>query len=264
MGQQQSHPQPGAKLQVIGAGLPRTGTASFAAALEILLQGPVYHGGTQVARGPESRIRRWTEVLRRTPIRSAADEKFVEAWLRREFDGYVATADAAPQLFVEELMVLHPDAKVVCTVRDADSWATSIGATVSLVMRWFLPVVLFWVPTMRYFPAYIDALTGGRWAELYYLPGEVTTEHQVVERHMAWLKAVVPKERLFFVDVKDGWEPLCKALGCEIPQGVDFPRVNDTDAMTALVREQIMYGLARWAVVFGVVGSVAAAWSFLR
>lgn len=51
MGQQASVPQAGAEIQVIGAGLPRTGTSSFSAALEILLDGPTYHGGTQISRG---------------------------------------------------------------------------------------------------------------------------------------------------------------------------------------------------------------------
>jgi hypothetical protein len=50
MGQKVSVPKAGAEIQVIGAGLPRTGTASFSAALEILLDGPTYHGGTQISR----------------------------------------------------------------------------------------------------------------------------------------------------------------------------------------------------------------------
>lgn len=36
-------------IEVIGAGASRTGTMSIALALEILLDGPVMHGGTQVA-----------------------------------------------------------------------------------------------------------------------------------------------------------------------------------------------------------------------
>jgi hypothetical protein len=47
MGQQPSIPTDLSKeLRVIGAGFSRTGTVSFALALEKLLQGPVCHGGT--------------------------------------------------------------------------------------------------------------------------------------------------------------------------------------------------------------------------
>jgi hypothetical protein len=62
MGQKASVPQPGARFQVIGAGLSRTGTASFSAALEILLDGPVYHGGTQITMGPPTEIKSWIQT----------------------------------------------------------------------------------------------------------------------------------------------------------------------------------------------------------
>ena len=57
MGQQASVPKPGTQIQVIGAGLPRTGTTSFSRSLEILLNGPVYHVGTQTTLGPEVHIK---------------------------------------------------------------------------------------------------------------------------------------------------------------------------------------------------------------
>jgi hypothetical protein len=51
MGNQLSAPKPGTEFQVIGAGLSRTGTASFSKALRILLDRLVYHGGTQTTLG---------------------------------------------------------------------------------------------------------------------------------------------------------------------------------------------------------------------
>lgn len=103
-------------------GLPRTGTASFSAALSILLNGPVYHGGTQnLVSGNPHHIKTWIDILSRTPYQSAADKKYVKAKIRTLTDGYVAVADTPHALFVEELMELYPDAKVVCTVRDPDA-----------------------------------------------------------------------------------------------------------------------------------------------
>ena len=43
MALQARRPQKGATIQVIGAGLGRTGTNSFCAAVEALLKGPAYH-----------------------------------------------------------------------------------------------------------------------------------------------------------------------------------------------------------------------------
>jgi hypothetical protein len=47
MGVTPSKPDPSRTLEVINAGFSRTGTESMAKAMEILLQGPVSHGGTQ-------------------------------------------------------------------------------------------------------------------------------------------------------------------------------------------------------------------------
>ena len=51
MGGIPSKPDPTKSMQVIGAGFPRTGTNSVQLALELLLDGPVHHGGTHILAG---------------------------------------------------------------------------------------------------------------------------------------------------------------------------------------------------------------------
>ena len=77
-------PQPGAKLQVIGAGLSRTGTAAFSQALSILLEGPVYHGGTQSTLGPERNIKSWIQALSHFPATSEADRALIDVTITRQ------------------------------------------------------------------------------------------------------------------------------------------------------------------------------------
>lgn len=48
MGGALSKPDPAATLQVVGAGYSRTGTSSLQLALAKLVDGPIYHGGTQI------------------------------------------------------------------------------------------------------------------------------------------------------------------------------------------------------------------------
>ena len=123
MGQHPSSPpEPSKQIQVISAGMSRTGTVSFALALERLLDGPVYHGGEALAIREESHIKKWIDILRRTPCENDQDRRFVKERLRSQLDGYVAVTDFPPTLFVEELMHLYPDAKVICTTRDEDDW----------------------------------------------------------------------------------------------------------------------------------------------
>ncbi len=84
MGNQPSVPKLGSKFQVIGAGLSRTGTASFSEALRILLDGPVYHGGTQTTLGEPVEIKSWIKLLSHWPLVNVADKKmglFVESLL---------------------------------------------------------------------------------------------------------------------------------------------------------------------------------------
>ncbi|KAF2208345.1 hypothetical protein CERZMDRAFT_107483 [Cercospora zeae-maydis SCOH1-5] len=268
MGAEASKPQAGAKVQVIGAGLSRTGTASFCAALEILLKGPVYHGGTQCAvSADEIHIKTWMHVLARTPYKSPTDKQFVLDKIRERTTGYVATADTPLAQFVPELLELYPDAKVICTVRDPDAWAKSIHQTSAASLQAFLGVLVYWVPCFRHFPRYVTLLADGRYGELYLEPGEsqeVLRGRAVWERHIEYLRKVVPKEKLFFVDIRDGWAPLCMALGIDVPAGVEFPRINDGKAIERLAKEQIQKGLTRWAIVLGgLTAVVAMSWQFL-
>ncbi|KAI1345290.1 P-loop containing nucleoside triphosphate hydrolase protein [Xylariaceae sp. FL0016] len=264
MGQEASvpSPQPGTSIRVIGAGLPRTGTASLSAALEILLGGPVYHGGTQCCQGPEAHIKNWISILRRTPLRTPADEKFVLKRISAQLDGYVATTDAPGCMFVPELLRLYPDAKVVCTVSDPMGWARSIdAASQHSSMQWFLKLLLLPVTPMRHFPTYLQAITEGRWSELYESPRTPQTPGiEVWEKHVEHLRNAVPKENLLFFDCREGWGPLCKALDVPVPQGIDFPRINDGDAIDKFSKQTILKALVRWAVLFGGVAVAVGGW----
>lgn len=41
------------------------------------------------------------------------------------------------------------------------------------------------------------------------------------------IRGLVPSQQLLEWKVEDGWEPLCKFLGKEVPHGQAFPRTND-------------------------------------
>ncbi|KAI9708789.1 MAG: hypothetical protein M1820_003744 [Bogoriella megaspora] len=249
MGQEASVPIPGATLVVIGAGLSRTGTASFSRALEILLGGPVYHGGTQTTLGPEAEIKSWISILSHWPPRNFADKYLIESTLIDRLDGYVAVTDAPASGLVPELMEAFPHAKVICTTRDPIAWEKSMVGVSNASTMWFLRFVLFPLPSLRFFVDYINVLRE-QWFELYH----ETEPHgrTTYNRHIEWLEKTVPKDRLVFFNVKDGWEPLCKALGKEVPEGVPFPRINDGEAIDAFAKKHVQRGINRWAAIFSV------------
>src|ERR1700730_11299699 len=103
-------------MKLIGAGLPRTGTLSQKVALEILGVGPCYHmvnvlGDLDIA------------MLWRRALDGEADWPEI-------FDGFESTVDWPGSFFYGELTDVYPDAKVLLSLRDADSWAQSMRDTI--------------------------------------------------------------------------------------------------------------------------------------
>jgi hypothetical protein len=256
MGAQPSTPRPGTELQVIGAGLSRTGTASFSEALRILLDGPVYHGGTQTVLGPPVEIKSQIQILTKLfhyPTRTEANEKEGLQLIKERFNGYAAVTDAPCSGLVPELLKIHPNAKVICTVRDPKAWVKSMEGVASLSTMAFLSIILFPIPGMRHFPNYINKLRE-QWVTLYGDAGREPPTVETYDRHIEWLKGVVPEDQLVFFAVKDGWEPLCKALGKPIPEGVPFPRINDGEAIDRLAKQKVTQGMIRWLIVIATAG----------
>lgn len=249
MGQTASVPKPGVEIQVIGAGLPRTGTSSFSAALDILLDGPTYHGGTQISQGPPTEIQSWIKVLQHWLKGDAASREAMKSLMRRRLDRYAAVTDAPCSQLVPELLEIYPNAKVICTTRDPVAWEKSMAHVQNIAMRGFLRAVLLPVPGMRHFPDY-GLLLGSQWERMYAI--EAGSHDRVTyARHIEWLRETVPKDRLVFFDVKDGWEPLCKALGKDVPKDVPFPRINDSEAIQRTAEHHIRRGIWRWAAIIG-------------
>ena len=238
-------------------GLPRTGTNSFCAALGILLDGPPYHTGRQYGSGvsDESHILTWIDVIKRRPYKTPEEKKAVLVKINRQLDGYVATADPPLSQLVPELIELYPDAKVICSTRDREKWADSMVKIAKLVQPNFINFIFFWIPSMRHMGTLSPLLTD-IFVELYGLSvNEKQDALAVYDRHHAWLEEIVPRGKLFYADVKEGWGPLCKALDLPVPEDTPFPNLNDGESIEKAFKDLAKKGLMRWAM-FAVVVSV--------
>lgn len=255
MGNQPSTPVPGTKLQVIGAGLLRTGTASLSEALRILLDAPIYHSGTQVALGPPDEILSWINILTLPPARTDSERSDLRHQLQNRLDGYAAVTDSPAVQFLPELLEMYPDAIVVCTVRDRLAWQKSVQALDSTVSRWFLRVVLFPLPVMRHIVDFGSALRATFDRQYGW---ERPRTVQMYDRHLELVEKLVPADRLLLFDVRDGWGPLCKALGKEVPKDIPFPNINDGASIDRVAKKVVKKGLTRWMVII----STAAIASF--
>lgn len=198
-------------LLVLGTGFGRTGTLSLKHALDHLGLGPTYH--MQEALKRPSHLRAWRDHSRGRTV----------DW-DRLLVGFPSTVDYPACLVWRELLALHPEARVVHTVRDPERWWTSARDTIhgarTMFPRWvraLLPLAADYVEVTD--RLVWDGLFSGRFLD---------RDHaiEVFERHTAEVVAGVPADRLLVFDVAQGWEPLCAFLDVDVPD-VPFPRVND-------------------------------------
>jgi hypothetical protein len=196
-------------LKVIGAGLGRTGTLSLKLALEHIGFGPCYHMSEMLAQ-MRSHLPLWIETARGNPDWDAI------------FAGYPSTCDYPGCTSWRELAAKHPEAKVILTTRNPESWFESVSATIfsgehrgrfesNPMMAEFFERMVF---------NDVGSILGDRDAMIGYFN--------------RWNQSVideVPAERLLVYRAGDGWEPLCTFLGVPVP-AEPYPRVNSREEMT--------------------------------
>jgi Sulfotransferase domain len=75
--------------------------------------------------------------------------------------------------------------------------------------------------------------------------------------HTDYVKRVVPADRLYFFDVRDGWEPLCKILDCPVPNE-PFPHANKGMSVQKAFQKLINRAVVKWFQVLAVSGVMIA------
>jgi Sulfotransferase domain len=208
-------------MKLIGAGLPRTATTTQMIALE-MLGFPCYHMRDMMA-DPATSIPQW-----RNALNGEADWDEI-------FEGKDSTVDWPAAYHWRELVDVYPDAKVLLSVRDADSWVRSMEQTITQVFMG--DTLMYHLARAQYhvdplYAAWIDLLTEMNWSDergaFAGTSGEPAKMAEAMERWNQAVIATVPGDRLLVWHPKDGWEPLCELLDVPVPDG-PVPNVNDTE-----------------------------------
>ena len=207
-------------LKVIGAGFGRTGTSSLKLALEKLGFGKCFHM-SELMKNSHS-IDLWMDVLD-----GRADWDAI-------FDGYQSAVDWPSSAFYKEQMAAYPNAKVILTVRNPESWYRSVNETIYPVSHVFAPKWLPWLPArLRKIRRLIfTAIWNGPFR------GEFENQSSAIDvfnAHIESVKREVPADSLLVFDVRDGWAPLCKFLGVDAIPDEPFPRVNEAAEIKRVV-----------------------------
>jgi hypothetical protein len=192
-------------LKVVGAGVGRTGTNSLKIALERLVGGSCHHM-FEIVSDP-TQIPLWTAAIDGGPV----------DWSTMP-PGYTSLVDWPGASFWPELSGANPDALVLLSVRDAESWYHSASNSIFLVfdaLDALPPEFAPWFDTMR-------RLFSDRFSDRLDDP---TAMMDAFERHNAAVRHEVPPARLLEWTPGDGWEPICERLGVVVPDE-PFPHTN--------------------------------------
>jgi hypothetical protein len=188
-----------------------------------------------------------------------------------------AVTDIPSVLFANELVKAYPEAKVVLTTRDIDSWIASMKKTFYSIFSWrFWPWLYYldtdftrhWFPMMST-PLHVWSGSINKSGTTVFTLPEPELLRSGFHEHYAHLRKTVPKERLLEWHPRDGWEPLCKHLEMEVPaelKGKPFLNINDPDftgqMLANLYNERLRVvgrKILRWLFGAGVLG-VGVAW----
>jgi hypothetical protein len=241
-------------IQVICAGLGRTGTLSLTEALQTL-------GYKSYHYVDFSHIPQWAEVARG----ERSNDEIIDIIAN---DGYTATLENPTSDIYQDILKRYPNAKVVLTVRDnpqafVKSWKILMDTMVvtESTFSWSFPSFFGYIPMFGNLKA-IRYMMGT--THLGLSPGELTHGWRTrsdddwlveqYERHNGHVMDHVPKDQLLVFNVKEGWEPLCAFLGHEIPDTA-FPHSNVNTAASLLQLRgkflMIVYGWIPTLVTLG-------------
>lgn len=193
-------------LEIIGASFGRTGTLSVKHALEMLGFATCYHMADVIKQPEHTEL--WLRAWRGEDV---WDELFA---------GCRATIDWPAAAFWRPLRRRYPQARVLLTLRDAESWHRSARNTIFKNLEECRNSE---DPLRRARLRMADEIVrqgtfGGRLMD---------REHAIAvyEANLAAVRAEVPAEQLIEYSAGSGWEPLCRALNVPVPEA-DFPHVN--------------------------------------
>jgi hypothetical protein len=188
-------------LEVVGAGVGRTGTESLKVALEQLLQAPCYHM-LEVLQHPE-----WSRYW------AAAGRGDTPDW-EEVFAGFAACVDWPAAAYWPEISEAYPEAVVILSTRaSAQEWYESAASTIFAID----PATVLQDSHEEFIPAVF-----GRFTPDIYDPAAAMAAY---EAHNRRVREAVPAGRLLEWQPGDGWEPICQALATAVPDE-PFPHLN--------------------------------------
>ncbi|MCJ1394123.1 hypothetical protein MMC18_007001 [Xylographa bjoerkii] len=237
------------EMQVLVIGMMRTGTKSTKAALEQLGYNDVYHMVTAMKNPKDYDM--WAEAF------NAKFHGKGKMFGRKEWDQLLgdcaACIDVPTAAFMPELIAAYPDAKVIISMRDPDKWYTSFMATVGKHKATLRAILLGLFDPFFFgkFGPCVGSMMEGMFGK------DIEDADYVKKRYLEFheeVRQLVPEHKRLEYHLGDGWEPLCKFLGKDIPKN-EFPFINESkefgERITLLERQGLGRAIRNGALIAG-------------
>lgn len=259
--------------EVIAAGLWRCATSSLQMAFEQVLDPPLAPSmhGAYLMPHPD-RIKLLNKATHEP------DKQKRQAMLREIYTGYNASSDWPGFVFLNDLLDMYPDCKVILNKRitaqvsssthvsqfsrtpaflhPPKDWVASTTTTLAFFSTRTYALLTYLLPISR---AHYDLYRSFMRLAVKRYGVPATTKGifsaELYRRHNQWVHvtcAARGKEVLEW-EPEDGWEPLCRFLGRKVPE-CEFPRTNEGEEIKKLTKVLIRQGLMAWARLVGKVG----------
>ncbi|KAL3487299.1 hypothetical protein BJX62DRAFT_228109 [Aspergillus germanicus] len=131
---------------------------------------------------------------------------------------YDAVTDIPSILFAEELMDAYPDAQIILTTRDVDTWLPSMERAFYKVLnmkRWRLLELFDYTYTRPYM--HLLRTTLNIWTDSHWRDKDQLTATYIAHNAQVRGQAQRRGRKVLEFDVRDGWRPLCEFLGKPVP-----------------------------------------------
>ncbi|KAI0130002.1 hypothetical protein BJ170DRAFT_618409 [Xylariales sp. AK1849] len=243
-------PSTSVPLRVVAAGLPRAATSSMQAAVEQLGFGPCLHMGNIVPHASRTQVM----INAIKEVDTAKRQKLIHQLI----DGHASLCDMPVCFFMPDLMDMYPDVKVILNQRaNGEVWSKSAWDSLGFLFTWRYWLIGRLFKTDRLW--YQLNMVGEQWMKDKYDVDSIWTAASY-DTHYQMVRDEAAKRNIEVLEFQpeQGWAPLCKYLGKEIPD-MDFPRLNEKKAVTIIKAILVTRGLLAY-LVFG--GGLWASWRY--
>ncbi|KAH8806641.1 P-loop containing nucleoside triphosphate hydrolase protein [Flagelloscypha sp. PMI_526] len=221
-------------MQVINLGLGRTGSLSFAEAMDVLGFGPCYHM-KNVVQGGATQIDAWMRIHRGdNPVEN----------LKSILSSHKSAADYPIALYPEFCLEAYPNAKYIISVRPAAAWKRSVQYTILWATRLMYWLSFIWPFGWKFYIWAQEVVWNGQFEGKF-----AENAEQKFEEHTERVRRVIPEGQLLVFQVGEGWERLCEFLEVPVPNE-PYPHSNESSSFGQLFSNHLP-GLLRpvWAIL---------------